>query len=641
MNEPERQLPTSFSVGDCLIDGDTLSVSRGNETVALEPRAFKVLRYLAERPGQLVTIDELMDVHWKGTVVTPNAVTRVIAQIRKSFDDDAKQPRYIETVARTGYRLIADVGTARPGLNRPRLWVAALVAAVLVAAWLLIPVDSLLRDAPRSPSVAVFPFENFTGDEALGYIGDGVAEEVINSLANVPEFVVTARSISFRYASSDSDPREFARDLGVNYFVEGSVRRSGQTLRFTAQLIDVADGNHVWSHSSEHDLQELFEGQDAISRELTAALASAVNVDTGPHHSADVRVPDPGAYDLYLRGRQIWHRRGSQPLEPAVNYFAESVKIDPDFARGWAALASAYVSWPSYSPKGYRTWSDAERVATKALELDPRLAEPYGVLGTFAQVRREWREAHRLFREGVARNDRNPTAHYWLSEHLIAVGHINDSYRHLRIAMDLDPLYRAPRADVGWAHLMFGDASDAEREFESLWSSGMQSMEPWVGLYVAYIATGRAAEALEWLDRSPLPEQARELHRRFLAIILGDADDPEFVEMITTTPRTGLDHRDIIQMTAFLGHYEKTFAYVRWRLENGWWVDTNVLWGPGTDLRLQPGFADVMDDIGLVDFWEETGWGDVCRREASDIICDARGVDLSILVSGSASAPAE
>ena len=273
MTDPIQELPSTYAVGDWLIDGDTLTARRGERVQSLEPRAYNVLRYLAERPGRLVTIDELMDVHWRGTVVTPNAVTRVIAQIRKALDDDARNPAYIETVARTGYRLIAGVsGDARISKRKIALAAALLVAILAGVAWMLTP------DAPDKASIAVYPFENFTGDPDLEYIGEGVAEEVINALARVPQFSVTARSISFRYAATGQDPQRFAQDLGVHYFVEGSVRRSGQTLRFTAQLIEVEDGNHVWSRTSEHQLEDLFEGQDAISTNLTTALADVLDV---------------------------------------------------------------------------------------------------------------------------------------------------------------------------------------------------------------------------------------------------------------------------------------------------------------------------------------------------------------------------
>ena len=158
----------------------------------------------------------------------------------------------------------------------------------------------------------------------------------------------------------------------------------------------------------------------------------------------------------------------------------------------------------------------------------------------------------------------------------------------------------------------------------------MQSMEPWIGRYFALIANGRTAEALDWLAQSPLPEESRDYHRRFIAILMEEADDPEFIETVTSS-YVGLDHRDVVQMTAMLERYDDAFKFVRWRLENNWWVATLVLWGPGTDIRAQPAFADIMTEMGLVEFWDEFGWGDVCRRAEQDIVCDALSVDLSLL----------
>lgn len=625
LDPAERNFTEKLTIGRCQVDGDALTVVDGERVTTLEPRAFRVLRYLANHPGKLVTIDELMDVHWADTVVTPNSVTRVVAQLRKALGDDARNPEYIETVARTGYRLIASVTTARDaGRSRSRLAVAAALLAMVALAWWLWP------QPERAPTIAVLPFANFTGDESLEYIGDGVAEEVINALAKVPDLKVSARSLSFRFKEADNDPREFSRDLEVAYFVEGSVRRNGQKMRFTAQLIDVETGYHVWSHASEHDQLALFEGQDAISRDLTAALTDELDLVNEASNDL-VRSPEPEAYDLYLRGRQIWHRRGSQPLQPAVDYFSEAVRVDPEFARGWAALASAYLSWPSYSPKGYGTWADAEESARKALDLDPDLAEPYSVLGTFAQLRRKWGEAHRLFLEGVRKDDRNATAHFWLSEHLLQIGHVNESYRQLRRTMELDPLYKAPRTDLAWAQIMFGDPQVGAAAFRALWDGGFQSIESWVGNYMSLIAMNQYDVALEWLEQSPMPDAGKDKHRRFLHVLLGYADDPTLADELITPPRVGLDHRDLLYMTARLGRYDATFKYVRVRLEYDAWIDLMVLWGVGTETRLQPGFPEIVGELGLVDFWDEAGWGDICRKDSGDVICDARDVDLSIL----------
>ena len=265
------------------------------------------------------------------------------------------------------------------------------------------------------------------------------------------------------------------------------------------------------------------------------------------------------------------------------------------------------------------------------MQLDPRLAEPYGVLGTFAQTRGEWREAHLLFREGVARNDRNPVAHFWLADHLVQIGYINESVVHLQRAMEFDPLVRAPWADVAWIHLMFGDPEVALQQFDKLWNGGLQSMEVWVGRYWTLVGLDRLDDALHWLDRSPFPDHMVDWHRIFIDELANGDGDPAFVDEIIAWERSGLDHRDSVQMASSLEHFDRTFDMVRWRSERNRWVDMMVLWGLGTEIRSQPGFPAALTAIGMIEFWDEFGWGDVCRRDGSDIECDARNVDFALL----------
>ncbi len=627
MSEKGSELSTRFTLGDVTVDGDTLSVHTSAGHASLEPRAFRVLRYFAENPGKLITIDELMTEHWDGTVVAPNAVTRVIAQLRKALGDDARNPQYIETVARTGYRLVApvdrDVSPNRKTSVRRPVLLAAAVLFLIVAGAVLWPAP------PNEPSIAVYPFANMTGDEALDYVGDGVAEEVISALSGEPAFLVTARSVSFQYPASGKVALDFARQLEAAYFVDGSVRREGELLRLSTQLIESRSGRQVWAESGDFESSALFAAQELLSRKLVAAFAEETGIEVVNLATTAIRTPNPEAYELYLRGRRIWHRRGVEPLEPAVGFFAEAVRIDPEFARGWAALASAYITWPSYSPKGESTRADAEAIAEKALQLDPTLAEPHGVLAVFAESRGQWRRAHELLNEAVRRNQRSSTVHFWLSDHLLKTGYVNESFRHLRIARELDPAYVAPKLDTAWAHLLFGDASEAERQYAVAWRGGIESMEVWVGRYFALLAMSELAEAERWLDSSPFEAADLAMQRRFVAALLSPDSDPALVGDLLAMSE--LDHRFAMQMAAMLGEYDKAGQFIRQRLEQDLWVDGLLLWGPGTDLRLQPGYGELMQLRGLVEYWEEFGWGDVCRPDRDTLICDAQGVDLTLL----------
>jgi len=227
-------------------------------------------------------------------------------------------------------------------------------------------------------SVAVLPFANLTGDASLEYLADGVAEEIIAKLTGLQALDVSAMTQSFRYRDADAEAHVVGSELGAAYIVRGSVRRSGHLLRFSASVIETGAGKTVWSDSTEANQSNVFSGQDQLSEAVAQALSSEIGVEITAVTSAEP--PDPEAYDLYLRGRHTWHRRGTVDLEPGVGMLAEAVKVDPDFAKGWSALASAYLTYPSYSRKGNATWRMAEEAAFKAVELNPRLPEPYAVL---------------------------------------------------------------------------------------------------------------------------------------------------------------------------------------------------------------------------------------------------------------------
>ena len=439
------ELPVRFCIGDWLIDGDSLTAQHDGEVRALEPLALKVLRYLAERPAKLVSVDELMDACWGSAIVTPNAVARVIARIRQTLDDNAKNPLHIETVSRSGYRLISPVSvktTSDSGRSIPVRSVAmaiGLAALIVVVYW-----ASSRPPESTAPTIAVLPLQNFTVDPNNDYLGHGLMEEMISALASSAEFKVIARSLSSNYAADTMDATRFARQLGVDYYVEGSIRMDGPTLRLTAQLIRADSGFHVWARVLDAPRTGVFSAQDLIAKELKQAFAE----ETGVQFSAPIETtsqPAPEAYDLYLRGRYIWHRRGSEPLQRSLNLLAEAVRIDPDFARGWAALASAYSTLPSYSPDGFGSWHLAEDAAKRANELDPALAEPYAVLAEFAQRRGDWLQAEALYQQSLEQDANSPTIHHWYAEFLRDVGRIEDGYAHTLRALELDPLYLPSR----------------------------------------------------------------------------------------------------------------------------------------------------------------------------------------------------
>lgn len=621
MSSPEPLLPHVFRIGPWLIDGNALTATRGGEVRALEPKGFQVARYLATHRGRLITIDELMDACWAGAVVTPNAVTRVIAHLRKALDDDARNPLYIETVSRTGYRCTASVELVE---KKPRSRAHAMIAAAFVLAAATVLVWMLLRNETASElSVAVLPFDNLTGEAALDYLSDGVAEEIIHSLTQIDELTVRTRNQTSRFRGSEHDLGQVADSLAVAYLVGGSIRRHGEELRFTARLIDPDTGTNLWSTTEQRDVRDVFAGQDAIASGIAVALADITGAFLDQPAYPAAQGPDPAAYDLYLRGRYIWHRRGSEPLQPAIDLFLESVRIDPDFARGWSALATAYLTYPSYSPRGYRTWNLAEDAAKKALELDPTLGEPYSILATFAQyLRRDWVEAETLYREGIERDPSNATVHYWYAEHLGIVGKHAASLEQYRRTLELDPTYQAPLLNIAFAHLFFRDIEGAAARFEDLWNRGHRTPLSWFGNFMSFVLLRDEQRALAWLAQATDDEARIDLLRRFVAVDFGNAQDEELVaDLIGFFERRG-DYPTSIWIVWRLGGDDELFAMLNDKLDRERPVDTRPLWGPGMDLMGDPRFVELMDRLDLIDYWETTGWGDVCRLADNAVVCD-------------------
>ena len=623
VDEPQRQLADTFAVGDWQIDGNALSASRAGESNALEPRAYAVLRYLAERPGKLVTIDELMDSLWRGAVVTPNAVTRIIAQLRKALDDDAKNPKYIETVARTGYRLVAETRQAKDSRRVPQKVIAA---AALVAVLAIVATNLWHPEDDLTPAIAVLPFQNLTGEPAEEYLADGVAEEVLNALTALEPLDVAARSRSFRYRGSDVDLESVSRDLGVRYVTTGSVQSEGGQFRIAAQLVDTDSGNQVWSGSVDTSADDLFGGQDRLSRDVVNALAEELGLSQLAAMEALVtrRVPDAEAYDLYLRGRHVWQRRGSMDLQPAVDSFAEAVRIDPGFARAWAALASAYITYPTYSPKGWATWSLSENAAIKALELDPALAEPYGILATFSQARLEWALADSQYRRGIELAPRSATLAYWFGEYLAKSGRYVDGLEYFERAIELDPTLLPAQADYAFTFFTAGDFDRAEEYFLGAWNRGFRAHYCWMGILLTRLLKGDAVRYEEWIGEIPQNEATVDVLRRLGAVILDHAVDDELASDLVDNPDVDLHHSIRVILLSLIGRNDVVLDMLNTRLDNGWHVETRSLWAPVVDLRKDPKFVEILDRLRLVDYWEQEAWSDFCRLVDDKVVCDTR-----------------
>lgn len=485
-----------FRIGRWLVEPQRLTLTRGAESVTVKPRSMAVLVELAHGRGDVIGRQELMSRVWGDAEVTDDVLTQCVVELRRALGDQARHPEYIETIKRVGFRLIptpeyvaatGDTPVRRIGWSR--IAVAALAATLLAAigwraARQVPPVEEL--------SVAVLPFESYGSDE--GHFADGVAEELLDSLAQIPDLRIPARTSSFAYRGRNLDVGEIGRRLRVAHLVEGSVRRSGNRIRVTAQLIDVADGYHRWSRTYEYELGEAFVVQRQIAQDVAEALAVSLGATT-----VELTTTDPRAYDLYLAGRHHW-RLGH--VDRARDLFEQAVTTDPDYALAHAALAKLLTFFQE-NPGGVRQSGDgygmqlgrAKAEAETALKLAPAQADVHIAIASIAAVEKDSASEQAALERAIALNPASVEAYLRLSRLLAARWRFDLALAHLASAAELDPLN--PELAVSHASLLalFEGYDAAVARLQRLIDLDLASPRLWDALM------GLAADFGRYVDR--------------------------------------------------------------------------------------------------------------------------------------------
>jgi TolB-like protein/DNA-binding winged helix-turn-helix (wHTH) protein/Flp pilus assembly protein TadD len=453
--------------------------------IKLQPKSFLVLQALLEVPGEMVTREQLKTRLWpENTFVEFEASLNVaVRRLREALSDEAQAPTYIETVPKHGYRFIGTVelvpaapslllrpelvpgaGQSASELDLPRLgtqvppsrsfWnlVLPVVALLILVAtgifwW---KHSSVASRKPIASSIAVLPFADMSSEKNQQYFSDGLAEELLNHLAKTPGLRVAARTSSFQFRNKSADPAAIGRQLDVATILEGSVRKEGKRVRISAELVKADDGFQLWSNTYDRDLNDVFAVQDDIARAITGELKLRLLNS----HSAELpqRGISPDAYNAYLQGRYFYERRTHDDLNRAYDYFQQAVKLDPNYARAWSALAWALIARAENAQgasfeQGYR---DGRMAAERALQLDPSLAEAHAAIG---RIKRDydwdWAGADVAFQKALALEPQNSVVLQGASSLEASLGRFEDAVALNRRAVEVDPL------SVG-AHLALG-----------------------------------------------------------------------------------------------------------------------------------------------------------------------------------------
>ena len=609
--------------------------------VRLQEQPIQVLAMLLEHPGEVVTREELQKKLWPADTFVDfdHGLNKAINKLREALGDSATSPRFVETVARRGYRFLAEVKSPDAGSPnssdvarqldpvtevRPRpeiaseppaprhflpsiAWKISVVALLLVTTFLVAwKFHFWNRPSSAIRSLAVLPFESLSNDASQDYFADGMTDELISDLGQISALRVISRTSVMAYKRARKPLPQIARELKVDAVVEGTVLRSGDQVRITAQLIEASDDKHLWSQSYQGELRDTL----TLQNKVASAIADQIRISVNPQEQAALRnakVVNPDAYVSYLKGRFFWNKRTADTLKVALAYFNEAIEADPKYAQAYSGLADTYAllgDWQYAVMTPKEAFPKAKAAAVKALELNGTLGEAHNSLA-FCLDGFDWDfdSAGKEFQRAIELNPGYATSHHWYAWHLALLHRYDEAIAEMRKAQNLDPLSLIINADLaellalahsydesilqsrktiemdpnfalahnhlGGAYLQkhMNDEAIAELQ-EAVQLSGSNSTCT-ANLARAYVASGKRSEAVKLLDDLKKRSNPTYSHAPEIAVIyaaLGDTNQ---------------------SITWLQKGYEERF-------------NPGVLLRPGFDpLRSDPRFIEIVRRVGL------------------------------------------
>jgi|HubBroStandDraft_4_1064222.scaffolds.fasta_scaffold25123_1 TolB-like protein/DNA-binding winged helix-turn-helix (wHTH) protein/Flp pilus assembly protein TadD len=610
--------------------------------IRVQQQPLKLLEILLERPGEVITREELRSRLSASESFGDfdQAVNIAVAKLRSALGDSAESPRYIETLPKRGYRFIADVTVidtdapakksepeavdpsktelrhrsqdaqliagSKPGLwpLKPKIVVPSLVLCLsILGVWL---VRSAAPSHTDIRSLAVLPLDNLSGDASREYFADGMTDELITDLAQIRALRVISRTSVMMYKGARKPLPQIARELNVDAVVEGTVLLSGNQVRITAQLIKAPADKHLWAESYEGDLRDTLALQEKVAR----AIAEQIRIEVTPQEQAKLmaaKTVDPDAYEAYLKGRYFWNKRTADGLEKAVDYFNQAIAKDPAYAAAYSGLADTYAllgDWQYAVMTPKEALPKAKAAALKALELDDSLSEAHTSLA-FCLDGFDWdlQAGDREFRRAIELNPGYATAHHWYAWHLILLGRNSEAIAEMKKAVSLDPLSLIINADLAEllviAHLPDQSIQQSRKTIE---------MDPDFALAhnqlgQAYLEKHMSEEAIAELQRATQlsgdsPTCTANLARAYAAA--GKRQEATaLLNDLRTRSADGYSHAaEIAMVYAALGDKDQAMTWLNQAYEERF--NPGVLLRIGFDpLRSDPRFQDLLRRVGL------------------------------------------
>ena len=628
----------SFNVGDWCVEPLMNRISLGPDSISLRPQLMELLVYLAERNGQVANLEGIHDDLWSGKVVSTGTIYNCVAELRHAFARYDAQTTYIETIPKKGYRLAASVSGADTQIRDPapstpsaaaanERWYSSgrnlsaaagliLIAAVLVWYWWAPTARQRTLVIEDTPSIAVLPFVDLGPGKDQEYFADGLSEDLLNKLARIKDLRVIGRTSSFYFKDKNEALQDIGKTLDVGHILEGSVRRAGDELRITAQLVDVSNGYQVWSDNFDRPLEDIFQIQDEIAEAVSMALSITLSV--GDIGGLIGGTTNPDAYNEYLLAQSLYREFTPGSISAAVEKFKLAIEIDPNYALAWERLADIYVS--SLYLSGLELHGDWRKLSDEALNRAISLAPTsQAVIATTAYRHihlNEWQEAARVLERGenpeISTNDTLVRT----NAHLLgSVGRGREAIPLMERARRLDPLSAIVSIYLVPEYVEAGRFEEADADLERIWNLGeYQSLFGQIGLGLAF--SSRNLELMEeWVGRflEFNNNHGGEVHLLMFDMI----DDREgalswlrnnYSEDEEVVPRYAIS-----MWAAFHGDAELALK----TLPD--YANPQMLWYDNySEIRRLEGFKDIVLELGLVDYWREFGWSEHCRPVGED-----------------------
>jgi len=622
-DQPHPETGRVFRFGVFEVDVRGVALRKDGLKVKLQDQPFEILIRLLERPGQLVTREELRERLWPADVFVDfdQGLNKAINKLREALNDSPESPRFVETVPRRGYRFVAPVeelgppvsGGSEPGakpVRLRRLWAASALLAALAALGLSLRTHLVPRALPPAGRIklAVLPFQNLDSGPDQDYFSDGLTEEMTAQLSRLDprRLAVIARTSAHYYRKTAKRAGEIGRELGVDYILEGSVRRDAARLRITAQLIQVSDETHLWAESYDRAAENVFAIQDEVARRVGRSLTLELLPGS---RSSPRRAPttSSAAHEAYLKGRYQWNKRTEEGLTDSVEHFQEAVREDPSYAPGHAGLADAYNLLASYGVHPSKeAVPRAKGAALRALELDPELAEAHASLGWALLVYdHDWEGAERAFSRAIEIDPDYPSAHQWLAYELRALGRHAEALAAARRAEQLDPRSLILRAILGWHYFLARDYDQAIAECRR--TIEMEPGFPRVHSYLgwSFLQKGMYQEAIAELKKArdlfgDNPGRIAELGHAYA--VAGRKTEARAVlrELTGLSRRRYLEPDLVALIHVGLGEREEAFRWLERAYEERAVKMVLLKVEPAFDpLRDDPRFADLLRRVGF------------------------------------------